>query len=74
MSDPVTPPPTPTPPADPFGRWAPYIRWAVLAALVIFGPRLGIAPGTLPPLPQTAAPLVVVVGTTPAAGLVPAAK
>jgi hypothetical protein len=72
MSDPVTPP---TPPPDPFGRWAPYIRWAVLAALVVFGPRLGVDPGKLPPLPQ-ATPLVVVVGghaSTPA-GLLPASK
>ncbi len=38
-------------PTDPLGRWAPYARWAVTVALLIFVvPRLG--PGvTLPPLP-----------------------
>lgn len=48
MPDPTAP--TPAKP-DPFGPWAPYVRWLLLVALLILGPKLGLTPGQIPPLP-----------------------
>jgi hypothetical protein len=51
-------------PADRFEKVAPWLRWAALVALMIWGPKIGIDPGLIPPPPvPQAQPTVVVVGT-----------